>query len=298
MISIAMTTYNGEKYLQEQIDSILAQTIQDFELVVCDDCSTDGTWDILTEYKEADPRISLYRNKENLGVKSNFEKAMSLCKGEYIALSDQDDIWMPNHLEVLLNTIGDKLMSCGYNLLVDEDNRDLINQKQIKLKDCIPENELYMAYSIILYRNPFQGASMLIHRRLLDVLLPIHPRLAYHDSWIAILTCFYGGFSFCDSVVTRQRKHKENVTKAWVNKTNRLTEFFKNVKNPCFYDRTTMLSEIEKRVSLSDDGKKVLSDLWKIVNRNSSVWGRILNFFFKIRHYQLIYGFTNRKWCI
>ena len=298
MISIAMTTFNGENYLREQLDSILAQTIHDFELVVCDDSSTDGTWNILKEYKNADSRISLYQNEKNLGVKKNFEKAMSLCKGEYIALSDQDDIWMPNHLEVLYNGMGDKLMSCGYNQLVDGDNRELLAGKSKKLKDCIPEKELYMAYSIILYRNPFQGASMMIHRRLLDVLLPLPQRLAYHDSWIAVLTCFYGGFSFCDSVITRQRKHGGNVTEAWVDKTNRLKEFLKNVKNPCYYDRTTMLSEIGKRVSLSEEGKWVLNDLRRVVNRNSSIWGRFQNFFFKLRHYQRIYGFTNQKWGI
>ena len=91
MISIAMATYNGAKYLREQIDSILAQTIQDFELVVCDDCSSDDTWDILKQYSDADKRIKVFRNESNMGFKRNFEKAMSLCGGDYIALSDQDD---------------------------------------------------------------------------------------------------------------------------------------------------------------------------------------------------------------
>lgn len=89
-----MATYNGEKYLREQIDSIFNQTVQDFELIVCDDCSTDTTWNILLDYQVQDKRIKCYRDEENLGFKKNFEKAIGLCTGEYIALSDQDDVWI------------------------------------------------------------------------------------------------------------------------------------------------------------------------------------------------------------
>lgn len=112
MISIAMATYNGEKYLREQLDSILAQTVQDFELVVCDDCSTDSTVRILEEYVEKDARIKIFCNEQNLGFVKNFEKAISLCQGECIALSDQDDVWLPEHLQVLLENIGEKDL-CG-----------------------------------------------------------------------------------------------------------------------------------------------------------------------------------------
>lgn len=119
MISIAMATYNGEKYLREQLDSILAQTVQDFELIVCDDCSTDLTMQILNEYAERDSRIKVFENEENLGFKKNFEKVIGLCSGNYIALSDQDDIWLPEHLEVLYKNIGEKSTSWGNSLLID-----------------------------------------------------------------------------------------------------------------------------------------------------------------------------------
>ena len=81
MISIALASYNGSKYIREQIDSILAQTYQDFELIVCDDCSTDDTWQVLQEYAEKDNRIKIFENETNIGFKKNFEKAISLCKG-------------------------------------------------------------------------------------------------------------------------------------------------------------------------------------------------------------------------
>ena len=102
-----MATYNGEKYLREKIDSILSKTIQNYELIVCDDCSTDTTWNILLDYQVQDKRIKCYRNEKNLGFKKNFEKAIRLCTGEYIALSDQDDIWTEDHLQVLYEGIGE-----------------------------------------------------------------------------------------------------------------------------------------------------------------------------------------------
>ena len=122
MISIAMATYNGEKFICEQLDSIMAQTITDWELIVCDDVSTDSTIAILEEYAKKDGRILIHKNKVNLGFKRNFEKAISLCSGDYIALCDQDDIWYPKHLEILYNQIGNYSLSIGNSDIVDTNN--------------------------------------------------------------------------------------------------------------------------------------------------------------------------------
>lgn len=113
LVSIVMATYNGERYLKEQLDSILNQSVQNFELIICDDCSTDRTLDILNEYSERDKRISIFPNNINIGVKRNFERGISLSNCDLIAFSDQDDIWRHDHIELLMNTIGDKMMACG-----------------------------------------------------------------------------------------------------------------------------------------------------------------------------------------
>ena len=105
MISIAMATYNGEKFIEEQLDSILAQTIKDFEIVICDDCSNDRTFFILEQYAKKYPLIKLHKNTKNLGFRENFLQAINLCTGDFIALCDQDDIWNEKHLEILLNNI-------------------------------------------------------------------------------------------------------------------------------------------------------------------------------------------------
>ncbi|WP_296023787.1 glycosyltransferase [uncultured Treponema sp.] len=124
-VSIALASYNGEKYIREQLDSILSQTVKDFELIVCDDCSKDSTLQILREYERKDRRIKIFENEQNLGFKKNFEKAILLCSGEYIALSDQDDIWTKDHLEKLFSIIGKHSLACGNALMVDENGKSL-----------------------------------------------------------------------------------------------------------------------------------------------------------------------------
>ena len=116
MISIVLATYNGARYIREQIDSVLAQTIQDFELVVCDDGSTDDTVSILRDYALKDKRIHVYVNDHNLGFKKNFENAISKSIGDYVALCDQDDIWLPDHLEIIFTIVLAIIFNIAYSI--------------------------------------------------------------------------------------------------------------------------------------------------------------------------------------
>ncbi len=105
LISIAMATYNGEKYLKDQLDSIYNQTYKNIEVIVTDDCSIDKIVEILEQYARFHG-LKYTVNEENLG----FVKVISLCGGEYIALADQDDIWEKNKIEILVNEIGSNLL--------------------------------------------------------------------------------------------------------------------------------------------------------------------------------------------
>lgn len=211
MISIALAAYNGEKYIGEQIDSILVQTYQDFELIVCDDCSTDNTWQILEEYTKRDRRIKIYRNETNLGFKKNFEKAITLCKGDYVALSDQDDIWMENHLEVLLQNIGNKSIACGNSLLVDSEG----NSKSIKLNEyegLLCFDDAKYIYRSLLNGNCLQGANMLMPLGFANKCLPIPNGVPYHDAWFAACACLDNGISYLFEIINKYRQHGENIT--------------------------------------------------------------------------------------
>src|ERR1700748_3070750 len=94
LVSVAMCTYNGEKYIRQQLDSILNQTWRNLEIVIVDDGSSDDTFAIISEYAEKDSRIKCFKNEVNLGFNKNFEHAVELTTGDYIAISDQDDIWL------------------------------------------------------------------------------------------------------------------------------------------------------------------------------------------------------------
>ena len=109
-VSVVLCTYNGEKYIREQLESIVSQTYPIHELLIQDDCSTDATPLIIEEYKEKYPFIRFYRNKNNLGFNRNFWKAFEKVTGDYIAISDQDDIWVDTKIEVLVGCIGNYLM--------------------------------------------------------------------------------------------------------------------------------------------------------------------------------------------
>ena len=230
MISIAMAAYNGEKYLREQLDSILRQTVQDFELVICDDCSTDGTVRILEEYMQKDSRIKVFVNKENLGFVKNFEKAIKLCSGEYIALSDQDDVWLPEHLEILMRNIKDKDLICGNAVLCDENlktiNTDLLSVSKI---DFLPDNKDDWFF-FLLHGNIFQGAASLFKSNIIEKALPIPSKVKFHDRWLALVAASENGVSYINKPILYYRQHGENITHAekW--------NIFLRIKNALFYD--------------------------------------------------------------
>jgi glycosyltransferase involved in cell wall biosynthesis len=125
LISIALCTWNGERYLAEQLDSLLAQDHHALELVACDDASTDGSWDILQRYAPRFAQRRLLRNTRNLGVHANFQQALALCRGEWIAPCDQDDIWAPHKLSRLLGAAADATLVYCDSQLVDGQGRPL-----------------------------------------------------------------------------------------------------------------------------------------------------------------------------
>jgi glycosyltransferase involved in cell wall biosynthesis len=246
MLSIAMATYNGEKYIYEQIDSILGQTYQDFELVICDDCSTDSTWIILQEYEKKDVRIHCYKNEKNIGFTKNFEKAISYCNGEYIALSDQDDIWTDNHLEILLNNIGQNLLIGSNALLVNEQNESLnITMKDIVHIKDVP-NDPYLIFQRLLYMSFIQGASMLFDKILLVEAIPF-PEDIPHDYWLSVIAASKSKLIYDDFISLRYRQHSNNVTE------NRKRPDLKNILSKNRNDQLNVLHTIYTRLTLKND---------------------------------------------
>ena len=289
MISIALAAYNGEKYIKEQLDSILNQTIQDFEVLVCDDCSTDTTWAILQEYKKKDIRIHLHRNEVNLGFKKTFEKAITLCQGEFVALCDQDDVWTTDHLKVLVDNIGNNSIACGNAELVNEQGVSWgLNLTEMSRLEVFPQNEIERAYRLLYFGNPYQGASMLIRKQFLEYALPI-PDANYHDAWFAILACFSGGLQYVDLVITRYRQHNSNVTEheRWsVLKALCRLKPYKNTLT----DRMNISKEILSRVdNLAENEIDFLKKSIQFHKRKVNFIGRLQNLPSLVTNYSRIY---------
>lgn len=214
--SVALCTYNGEKFLKKQIDSILEQTVKVDEIIVCDDQSTDKTVSILNLYKQQYPELfSIFINEENLRSVKNFEKAISLCSNEIIFLSDQDDIWIPEKVEIFINHFieNPKLSVIASNGFVVNDNDEVLDVLAIwdVIKFLREKNKTLDYYEIInISGNIATGATMAIKKKYVSRTLPF-PIIQefHHDEWIALVASAENKFDFIDQKTIFYRKHDE-----------------------------------------------------------------------------------------
>lgn len=205
LVSIAMATFNGEKYLREQLDSILRQTHPAIEIIICDDCSTDTTPMILREYERNEPRIHVFYNEKNLGLVRNFEKALSLCNGEYVALSDQDDVWMAEKLETLLTHLDDAMLIHSDAILINDAGEIMIDS--YTHYSC---KNLRKDFKDYLLSNNVTGCTALFRRDLLVYGLPIPAGVALHDWWLALHAFHHGGIAYYEKPLIYYRQHSAN----------------------------------------------------------------------------------------
>lgn len=206
LISIAMCTFNGERFLAAQLESLIAQTWDNLEIVVVDDCSNDGTVAILEKFACRDSRIQIHKNTQNLGVNKNFSRAMSLCKGELIAPCDQDDIWHYNKLSRLHAQIGGHVMSYCDSELITEDGIAM----NMRISDRI---HMYQGDdpTVFTFWNCVSGHAMLFRRSLLDFALPI-PDIKFHDWWLAFLATTNGAIVYLNEPLVQYRQHHNSQT--------------------------------------------------------------------------------------
>ena len=203
-ISILLPTYNGERYLAEQLDSILAQSFADFELLIIDDGSTDATGDISADFARRDDRIMIIPSKGNHGQKQRLIELLSSARAPLIAISDQDDIWHALKLERLMASLGDAALAFGRSDLIDEDGNSL-NRTLLDVNRANRKSGTNLA---ILFRPQVSGHAMLARR---DVLTVDAFRAAHPYDWLISLTAeFSRGIIYEDSAVVQHRIHGAN----------------------------------------------------------------------------------------
>lgn len=205
LISIALATYNGEMFLPQQLDSILLQSYTNLEIIICDDRSTDSTRDILNHYAQNDQRIQLFFNETTLGLVKNFEKALSLCSGEYIALSDQDDIWEKGKIQSLIRHIGNASLIHSDAILIDATEVVFASSYS-----HYSHKILYKDIFSYLLGNNVTGCTSLFSRQLLELALPFPKGIFVHDWWLALCAYKHEGIVYCNQPLIRYRQHANN----------------------------------------------------------------------------------------
>ncbi|HMN28144.1 MAG TPA: glycosyltransferase [Caldilineaceae bacterium] len=206
-VSVAVATYNGERYIRQQLSSILGQSYLPHEIIVCDDGSTDGTTTAIRLAPESE-RVRLQLNAENLGFQKNFEQAITRCSGEIIALSDQDDIWLPDRLQ--------RTVEC----FASDPALDLVvTEAQIVDEQLRPFNDrLYGQRLSALLEAPLQaeglirslnikGCTIAMRARLKRYVLPIAAQTWGHDHWIAFIAATLSRIAFLPEPLMYYRRH-------------------------------------------------------------------------------------------
>lgn len=212
-LSIAMCTYNGAVFLPEQLSSFVTQTRLPDELVVCDDRSSDETVSLIEEFAAKSPfPVRLYINDRTLGSNENFAKAIGLCEGDIIFLSDQDDVWLPQKLEKIERLfiecpgidgvftdaamVDERLQPLGYTFW-ESKHFDRVRQRQFESGD---------AAGILAQCNTVAGAAFAFRTRFRDEALPIPP-VWTHDSWIAFYLATMANLAIIDECLNLYRQH-------------------------------------------------------------------------------------------
>ena len=214
-VSIALATYNGERFLSQQLESYLRQTRLPDELCISDDGSSDDTLQLAEEFRKKAPfPVRIGRNHQRPGVNGNFESVMLDCRGDIILFSDQDDVWLPNHVEVLAG-----LLESDARITAAASNSKYVNEELVetgvdaqsserypnRMRDAVrrlPANQ----FELVLRHRIAYGHGMAIQSRLVPVLVPLSETWTW-DQWIFILAAAAGRVTYATVPLTLHRQH-------------------------------------------------------------------------------------------
>jgi hypothetical protein len=215
-IGVVLCTYNGERYLQEQLDSILAQTRLPDAMLVQDDGSTDATISILDSFAALAPfAVDVIRNRENLGFVRNFERGIARCSADIIVLSDQDDYWRRDKLRKM-----EQLFASDDRVAVVFSDAEIVDESRVSfgygLFHALGVTPAELAkvcrgdlLFVLLKRNIVAGATMALRADRKQQLLPIADG-AYHDEWIALVAAAFNEIRYCPEPLIQYRQHSTN----------------------------------------------------------------------------------------
>ena len=203
MVSVCMATRNGAKYIREQLDSILVQLDATDEIIISDDASTDDTVSVIESYN--DSRLKLFKNKSSAGISKNFEISLSVSNGEFIFLADQDDVWMPNKVDVMKKSLARHDLVVSDCLLVDHSLR-------MKNQSFFAMNNSGKGLIRNILKNSYIGCCMAFNRKLLNHALPFPSDIPIHDFWIGMVGEVHYKVAFITDILVYHRRHSANAS--------------------------------------------------------------------------------------
>ena len=217
MVTILLASYNGEKYIKEQIDSLLNQTYRDFIIHISDDGSTDDTFSIIQSYTSKYPdMISVVQNESNSrGAAHNFMNMMIGCKNDYIMLCDQDDVWLPNKIEITLDKMHSMETIYGKDtpLLVHTDLR-VVDENLATIspsfRAAMNANYEKTALNNQIIQNTLTGCTVMYNRALSELITKMPSFMVMHDWWLMLVAAAFGKITALNSQTVLYRQHGDN----------------------------------------------------------------------------------------
>jgi glycosyltransferase involved in cell wall biosynthesis len=206
-LSVCMATFNGSRFIREQLESILPQLGHDDELIVSDDSSTDETVAIVSSYN--DPRIRILNNNKFSSPVRNFEHALRHARGSILVLSDQDDIWLPGRLELVHERLDAEIDTVS---LIMMDGAIVDDGGNCQNKNIFSANRVGPGILKNIYDNTYTGCCLAFSRPLLQLALPFPDKLPMHDMWLGLLAELFGQVEFVPVQTIKYRRHAANTS--------------------------------------------------------------------------------------
>ncbi|KAA6348891.1 putative glycosyltransferase EpsE [termite gut metagenome] len=202
-VSVVMCTYNGKKFVREQLDSILKQTYPIHEIIIQDDCSSDGTWGVLQEYTAQYPFIQVFRNEKQKGINANFFSAIERASGDFIAISDQDDIWEPDKTERQVPYLNDFLLVAGIT-------SSFSGEKNVEVPfDGIARNH---HLERLIYTNAIAGHTMMFRKSLIDKIPKYWLKDYGYDHLLALVAVAHESLMYIPHLLVHHRRLSTSAT--------------------------------------------------------------------------------------
>ena len=281
-LSIALCTYNGSRFLREQLQSLANQTLQPFEVVVCDDCSSDNTISIIQEFSNV-LNIKTFVNDFSLKVTKNFEKAISLCSGDIILMCDQDDVWHPDKLAKIQSYFQE-----NPSQLVVFCDADLVDESGLSLgknfwsivrfhKPQIQEFKQGNAVEILLAGNRSAGCMMAFRKELRTTVIPFptHIPLMIHDNWITIVAAMLDKIGLIEEQLNSYRQHSFQQIGTRPKEEGKFITFKERFSRPLNEKTAPFLEKRDYFCIL----KKALSERIEADNQNFKHLDKIINYY-------------------